>query len=629
MKWSIRNIEMENFKFFKSRFSLDVDRKHVLLYGENGSGKSSIYWSVYTHFQAYTKDRADAQKYFLPHNPQNLRNRFTDEECKSSIKISFDNGEGETKEIEDSNLCYYPSSAETCRFMRGTAMSSDFLNYKLLSSLFDFRNSEDNQVFDIFEKEALPYIDLAEPYEKIDGTRTSVMNAGEWWQYINKVLKTDGAIPRNGRKYSSFNRTTQQYKAYQVCISSFNRLLEEKFQWLILRANVILKTVFQIDAEIVGEYHKAVFNKYVGPRRYSSQLERPKLCLKAKITSEKLKDDTVIEHPHSFFNEAKITCMSLSLRLAILEEHSATDEFSSVLLVDDLLISLDMPLRRVVIKQLLTYTARFQMFIFTHDRAFFHLVKSEIEQAGNTDDWKFYFLYSYRNEEGYLEPVLVTEKSYIEKALEHLTMFEIPAAVNALRKSAEKSLKDILALNEILEIIYHHRFCNLSNMIDIFRKKYANLLGLQALAAHLQDDRQILLNPFSHDDIDTPFYRKELDRTLEEIEILARIQKTIIVKYEDVRVIKYRMSVSKDSIAVDCEILFLEQFASFQYDGNIYYQNPKVFVFSSSHPKITVKEWGLNKLFNEMCNRAGHNSNTKPNLIDCIFDMAGSKIVVK
>ncbi len=347
------------------------------------------------------------------------------------------------------------------------------------------------------------------------------------------------------------------------------------------------------------------------------------------MIAEKLKDDTVIEHPRSFFNEAKITCMSLSLRLAILEDHPTTDEFPSVLLVDDLLISLDMPFRRMVIKQLLTYTTRFQTFIFTHDRAFFHLVKSEIEQTGNTDDWKFYSLYSNRNEEGYLEPVLVSEKNYIEKALEHLSMFEIPAAVNALRKSAEKSLKNILTSNDILKIISHHGFCNLSNMIDIFKQKYADLLGLKVLAAHLQDDRQLLLNPFSHDDIDTPFYREELKRTLEEIETLAGIQKTIIVKYEDVRVTTYKLSVTKDGASVDCDILFLEQFVSFQYDGNIYYQNPKVQVCSSTHPKITAKEWGVDKLFNEMCYRVGHNKETKPNVIDCIFDMAGNKIADK
>jgi recombinational DNA repair ATPase RecF len=46
MSWRINQIEVKNFKFFKNTFTLNIDRKNILLYGENGSGKSSIYWSV-------------------------------------------------------------------------------------------------------------------------------------------------------------------------------------------------------------------------------------------------------------------------------------------------------------------------------------------------------------------------------------------------------------------------------------------------------------------------------------------------------------------------------------------------------------------------------------------------------
>lgn len=51
--WKIESIKIENFKFFKEPFSFNLKGKNVLLYGENGAGKSSIYWSFYTHFQAY------------------------------------------------------------------------------------------------------------------------------------------------------------------------------------------------------------------------------------------------------------------------------------------------------------------------------------------------------------------------------------------------------------------------------------------------------------------------------------------------------------------------------------------------------------------------------------------------
>lgn len=583
---------------------------------------------MFTHFQAYAKEQAEAQKYFTANHPQNLRNRFVDEREGSYIKISFHDGNSETKSIVDSNVDYYPANEETLRFMRGTAMSSDFLNYKILSSLFDFKNSEDNQVFSIFEKEILPYIDFDEPYQKIDGTLTNILNAGEWWGYIKRIINTDGVIPRNEKKYSSFNRGTAQYKAYQERISSFNRLLKNKLQFLVLRANAIIEDVFNIEAKIELTVSDAIFNRYIGFRNYSATLESPKIYLKARMTSSLLANDALIEHPRSFFNEAKITCMALALRLAILEDHATTDEFPSVLLIDDLLISLDMPFRRMVIKQLLTYSNRFQTFIFTHDRAFFHLVMSEIKQLGKTNDWTSFNLYVKKDDTGCLQPALVLEESYIAKAKAHLHMLEIPASVNALRKAAEKILKNILSKNEILQIIFEQGYCNLSKMIGIFQNKYAKLLDLESLAAHLQDDRKLLLNPFSHDDIETPFYRRELEKTIEEIELLGRIHKNVIVDYEKVRTVEYKMRVTKDGTSNEVTILFLEQFNSFEYNGDIFYSNPNVSVrVSYNEGQIQCKEWGLNKLLARMCHYIGLNAETKQKIQECLYDMGGNLLI--
>lgn len=628
MKWLIDEIKVKNFKFFKEEFPLHVQRKNLLLYGENGSGKSSIYWSVFTHFQAYAKDKADAQKYFMASNPQNLRNRFVDATEGSGIEIIFDNGEGDSKTIRDSDVDYYPENADKLRFMRGASMSSDFLNYKLLSNLFDFKNSEDNQVFDIFEKEVLPYVDFSEPYQKIDGTLTDVHNAGEWWNYIKRVYKTEGLIPRNARQTSSFNRGTVQYRTYQECVSSFNRLLNEKLQFLVIKANALVKDVFHIEAEIVLNTEAAVFNRYVSYRKYSSKLEHPKVCLKAKMTSPLLVDASTIEHPRSFFNEAKITCMALALRLAILEDHANTDEFPSVLFVDDLLISLDMPFRRMVIRQLLKYSDRFQMFIFTHDRAFFHLVRSEINLRKNTGKWQFIDLYAKVASRGIVEPFIVEEDNYIESAKYHFQMMEFPASVNALRKAAEKALKNILTTNDIMQIMQGHGYCNLSAMIEKFKQKYAELLGLTSLAAHLQDGRKLLLNPFSHDDIETPFYRGEMEQTIKDVEELEKISKNVIVGYEKVRTDDFKMIVTKDAASNEVTILFLEQYLSFEYNGNVYYNNPKVLVRSSYNEReIKCEEWGMNKLFDEMCHYIGHNASTCPKLTDCLFDKDGNNVI--
>ena len=91
MAWKIKNIHIENFKLFLHPFDLSPDGKNVLIYGENGSGKSSIYWAIYTHFQSCLKEPTDtdAGKYFNDAHPDNLRNLYDTEGRRSGIDITF------------------------------------------------------------------------------------------------------------------------------------------------------------------------------------------------------------------------------------------------------------------------------------------------------------------------------------------------------------------------------------------------------------------------------------------------------------------------------------------------------------------------------------------------------------
>ena len=65
MDWKLQKIELENFKFFKNPFEFPLDGKNILLYGENGSGKSSIIWGLYTLMESHKKAVADVQKYLI------------------------------------------------------------------------------------------------------------------------------------------------------------------------------------------------------------------------------------------------------------------------------------------------------------------------------------------------------------------------------------------------------------------------------------------------------------------------------------------------------------------------------------------------------------------------------------
>src|ERR1039457_6208300 len=74
MKSRLHHIAITNFKAFRE-FSLNLEGRHLLVYGANGAGKSSLYWALYTFLQsAGKKPFGSIGKYFDPANPQHLLN---------------------------------------------------------------------------------------------------------------------------------------------------------------------------------------------------------------------------------------------------------------------------------------------------------------------------------------------------------------------------------------------------------------------------------------------------------------------------------------------------------------------------------------------------------------------------
>lgn len=54
---TITQIEIDGFKAFPANFTLNLGTgKNLLLYGENGSGKSSLYYALHALLQSVFKD---------------------------------------------------------------------------------------------------------------------------------------------------------------------------------------------------------------------------------------------------------------------------------------------------------------------------------------------------------------------------------------------------------------------------------------------------------------------------------------------------------------------------------------------------------------------------------------------
>jgi len=65
MKSHLHKIEITNFKVFRE-FTLNLEGRHLLVYGANGAEKSSLYWALYTFLQSTHKPQNGVSKYFTP-----------------------------------------------------------------------------------------------------------------------------------------------------------------------------------------------------------------------------------------------------------------------------------------------------------------------------------------------------------------------------------------------------------------------------------------------------------------------------------------------------------------------------------------------------------------------------------
>ena len=143
-----------------------------------------------------------------------------------------------------------------------------------------------------------------------------------------------------------------------------------------------------------------------------------------------------ITRPQSFLNEAKLTQLALSVRFAasLVNLHESD---LKLLVLDDLLVSLDMSNRMKIVEILLSDKnfATYQKIILTHDLGFFREFRRTISQSH--PDWSFVRLVG--------NPATAItcqgEKTELQKAEDHLRGHNLDEAAVCLRKAAEDMAK--------------------------------------------------------------------------------------------------------------------------------------------------------------------------------------------
>lgn len=512
----IKQIKLKNFKFFYGEVNIDLERHNALIFGENGSGKSSLYWALYTFLQSVFKsDVTKVQKYFLHNHPENLRNRFADDADESLIKLVF---EDEHKSATDKQISNTTVNTRTGTLIAQAIQGSELINYKLLSKIHDFKNPQEINLFPIMDKDIFPFVNFREVLVRHDGAATNA-NAQEWWDYIKNGLNPRGRM------------RDPAYQTFLAAVHKFNSELKFYFDSIVESVNEYLKK-FKQPFTVGFEFKNCSYDAFVegSTKQRNHKIIAPKVLIHANFNHESIPEvKQKITRPHTFLNEAKLTAIAISIRFAMLDQKlsgAAADDTPKFLILDDVLISLDMSNREIVLDIIFKEFMNYQLIILTHDRNFFELLRHRIKRFGKKD-WKCIEMYEYEKD-GIPQPLIFESESYIGQAERYLKNGKFEIAGNLLRKEAENFVKQFLP--DRYKLGEYGQLKPLAIMLtEAIKFSQQNDLNTQ-LFEDLNGHTKFILNYSSHDSYDVPLFRSEIESCLKTIKELRKIKNEPFLK---------------------------------------------------------------------------------------------------
>ncbi|WP_431198741.1 hypothetical protein ACRQ5D_31770 [Mucilaginibacter sp. P25] len=408
-----------------------------------------------------------------------------------------------------------------------------------MSRIYAYYHKEETDLFDFFQHQLFSFINFREELIK-PGESKGNKNAEYWWDYIAEGLSPQPKMHE------------QRYKDFQLTINTFNIEFEYYLVQIQQTTNEYLEEKFEEKFKVKFNYKKATYNDFkVGSKGRTWKLKYPKIIMSVELITTLIPDANkkIVNSPQSFLNEAKLSTMALAIRLAILDE-KFVKAYPKILVLDDLLMSMDMSNREFVLNVIMEgYLEDYQILFFTHQRGLFEDARKFIEtyyaqlakKSGETDTliiknswkekWKFFEMYESENNAGIPVPLITAYESSLQKALKYFkSEIDYNACGNNLRISIEEFFREFIP----------HKFLvnndgtpipNTGLMIDtllVKAREYFDSVGFNTRPLDkLERYRVRSLNPSSHYNPRTEYFKKELQDIFRIIDELKKIELTL------------------------------------------------------------------------------------------------------
>lgn len=566
----IKEIQVKNFKAFQNEQPFKINGKNVLVYGNNGSGKSSLFWALYTLLQSSTKDDTGVQKYFKKYvdsdisTHQTLKNVFVDENEDSYIKLTAIDTETGREDIYTISHDTINTNNDGDTLVQELNLASDFINYKLLHNFYRASHKQEVNLWPVFEHDIFPFL--------TEGTQN-------WLEDIIKSKTRDvprtpkGAVASRGRR-----------ERYEQEITDLNTKIQNLLTEIQDNANTFIKShffngkdVIRINLEFSGKFKFSdIREKLWEDKKEGLRHDKLRIKLTVEVFDETCASNwRKIERVQSFLNEAHLTRIAIGIRVGALRTRPLASARFKILVLDDMLISLDLSNRMDVVRIILnkenkpdlSFFDDFQKIILTHDKGFFNLIRR------NTDEEQWVYYNFTKDESDNSAPKIKEDLTPLQKAVKYFEENEFENCGNELRKEAETILTSFLdpslkyfqkEFSSLTDKIEQAKKIVLSNELQKFKKISKSDLSTETLSKittdfnadgsltpeqkgklnsiknnalrfvidinnkednrlqHLKDTKEILdriLNSASHSS-ENPLYRTELKDAIEKIKNL-------------------------------------------------------------------------------------------------------------
>ena len=476
----ITEIDIKNFRAFYGTYHINLHKagKNLLVYGENGSGKSSLYLALKLFLESgvdmSSTDNKDPD--FESH-----RNIFTED--PGHIRVCLRAHQGSKMDTYEWSQRVKETDDE---LIIEASKAKGFLDYKdLLETHYLHRENEVVNVFGLL-------VDNLLANTSSEQTERSLT---EDWNDIQPPF------PRRG--------ATTQIAALEGRVVNFNRELSDRLAELQKQVSEILRK-FGCNVALDLDFQGITYNSN------DKTLDNQEILLSVKFF-----DRDISEH-HRFLNEAKLSAIAIAIYFSSILLQPVSE--LKILALDDVLIGLDMSNRLPVLDILDEYFSDYQIFLTTYDKAWYEIVKQRTSHGGKWKAVEFYF----RQTDEYEIPVYAENRAYLDKAREYLDANDYKACAIYLRTAFEMAIEDFCADRRLP--VKYHRDPNKQDSQDFWDAiKIENTRRTQnrdpaVLVQKLINDielyRSRILNPLSHTTI-ANIPKKEIE---DAIEAVARLK---------------------------------------------------------------------------------------------------------